>query len=132
MNNEVRVRYAPSPTGDLHIGNARTALVNYLYARHFNGKVIIRTEDTDINRNVEGREESQLTYLKWLGLDWDEGPDQGGNYGPYRQMERLDSYKKYVDELLERDSAYECFMTSEELEAEREAQIAAGKAPQYS
>src|SRR5699024_9551395 len=77
-------------------------------------------------------EESQLTYLKWLGLDWDEGPDKGGNYGPYRQMERLDLYKKYVDELLERDLAYECFMTSEELEAEREAQIAAGKAPQYS
>src|SRR5699024_10455413 len=92
----------------------------------------IRTEDTDINRNVEGGEESQLTYLKWLGLDWDEGPDKGGNYGPYRQMERLDLYKKYVDELLERDLAYECFMTSEELEAEREAQIAAGKAPQYS
>ena len=132
MNNEVRVRYAPSPTGDLHIGNARTALFNYLYARHFNGKFIIRTEDTDINRNVEGGEESQLTYLKWLGLDWDEGPDKGGNYGPYRQMERLDLYKKYVDELLERDLAYECFMTSEELEAEREAQIAAGKAPQYS
>src|SRR5690625_7786896 len=114
MNNEVRVRYAPSPTGDLHIGNARTALFNYLYARHFNGKFIIRTEDTDINRNVEGGEESQLTYLKWLGLDWDEGPDKGGNYGPYRQMERLDLYKKYVDELLERDLAYECFMRLDE------------------
>lgn len=132
MTKEVRVRYAPSPTGDLHIGNARTALFNYLYARHFNGKFIIRTEDTDINRNVEGGEESQLRYLKWLGLDWDEGPDVGGEYGPYRQMERLDIYKKYIDDLLERDLAYECFMTAEELEAEREAQIAAGKAPKYS
>ncbi len=132
MKKDIRVRYAPSPTGDLHIGNARTALFNYLYARHFNGKFIIRTEDTDISRNVEGGEESQLTFLRWLGLDWDEGPDVGGDFGPYRQMERLDSYQKYVDELLERDLAYECFMTSEELEAEREAQIAAGKAPQYS
>src|SRR5699024_2114284 len=161
MTKEVRVRYAPSPTGDLHIGNARTALFNYLYARHFNGKFIIRTEDTDINRNVEGGEESQLRYLKWLGLDWDEGPDVGGDYGPYRQMERLDIYKKYIDDLLarlrsnkssmyffqmerldiykkyiddllERNLAYECFMTAEELEAEREAQIAAGKAPKYS
>src|SRR5699024_677183 len=105
---------------------------NYLYARHFNGKFIIRTEDTDINRNVEGGEESQLRYLKWLGLDWDEGPDVGGDYGPYRQMERLDIYKKYIDDLLERNLAYECFMTAEELEAEREAQIAAGKAPKYS
>lgn len=132
MTKEVRVRYAPSPTGDLHIGNARTALFNYLYARHFEGKFIIRTEDTDINRNVEGGEESQLRFLKWLGLDWDEGPDVGGDFGPYRQMERLELYKKYVADLLERDLAYECFMTSEELEAEREAQIAAGKAPKYS
>ncbi len=132
MTKEVRVRYAPSPTGDLHIGNARTALFNYLYARHFNGKFIIRTEDTDIKRNVEGGEESQLTYLKWLGLDWDEGPDKGGDFGPYRQMERLDLYTKYVNDLLARDLAYECFMTAEELEAEREAQIEAGQAPQYS
>lgn len=132
MTKEVRVRYAPSPTGDLHIGNARTALFNYLYARHFEGKFIIRTEDTDINRNVEGGEESQLRFLKWLGLDWDEGPDVGGDFGPYRQMERLELYKKYVADLLERDLAYECFMTAEELEAEREAQIAAGKAPKYS
>src|SRR5690625_4631870 len=97
MNNEVRVRYAPSPTGDLHIGNSRSALFNYLYARHCNGKFIIRTEDTDINRNDEGVDESQLTYLKWLGLDWDEGLDKVCNYCLYRQMERLDLYKKYVD-----------------------------------
>src|SRR5690625_4107943 len=132
MTNDVRVRYAPSPTGDLHIGNARTALFNFLYAKHFNGKFIIRTEDTDQNRNVAGGEESQLSFLKWLGLEWDEGPDLGGAYGPYRQMERLDLYKKYVDDLLERDLAYECFMTSEELEAEREQQRANGEVPKYA
>lgn len=132
MTKEVRVRYAPSPTGDLHIGNARTALFNYLYARHFNGKFIIRTEDTDAKRNVEGGEESQLTFLKWLGIKWDEGADIGGEYGPYRQTERLDIYNKYVDELLERNLAYECFMTAEELEAEREAQRENGEVPKYS
>ena len=132
MTKEVRVRYAPSPTGDLHIGNARTALFNYLYAKHFNGKFIIRIEDTDQKRNVEGGEESQLHFLKWLGIDWDEGPDVGGDFGPYRQMERVDLYKKYVDTLLEKGLAYECFMTSEELEAEREEQLARGEAPKYS
>src|SRR5690625_4278102 len=132
MKKEVRVRYAPSPTGDLHIGNARTALFNYLFARHFGGQFIIRTEDTDEKRNVEGGEESQLKFLKWLGIEWDEGPDIGGEYGPYRQMERLDIYKKYVQELLDRDLAYECYMTAEELEAEREAQRARGEVPKYS
>src|SRR5699024_4764893 len=132
MSNRVRVRYAPSPTGHLHIGNARTALFNYLYARHFDGDFIIRIEDTDSKRNVEGGEESQATFLKWLGLDWDEGADVGGDYGPYRQMEHLDIYKKYVDELLERDLAYECFMTEDELEAEREEQRANGQIPKYA
>lgn len=132
MTKEIRVRYAPSPTGDLHIGNARTALFNYLYAKHFNGKFIIRTEDTDQNRNVEGGEESQLTFLKWLGIEWDEGADIGGEYGPYRQMERLDIYEKYVDELLEKDVAYKCYMTAEELEQEREEQRANGQVPKYA
>lgn len=132
MGKQVRVRYAPSPTGYLHIGNARTALFNYLFARHHGGKFIIRTEDTDMKRNVEGGEESQLTNLKWLGIDWDEGPDVGGDYGPYRQMERLDLYKQFVDQLLERNVAYECFMTEEELEAEREQQRAKGQIPKYS
>src|SRR5690625_2514099 len=132
MGKDVRVRYAPSPTGDLHIGNARTALFNYLFARHFGGKFILRTEDTDAKRNVEGGEESQLKFLSWLGIDWDEGPDIGGNYGPYRQMERLDVYQKYVDDLLARNLAYECFMTAEELEEEREAQRAKGEVPKYS
>jgi len=132
MATEVRVRYAPSPTGQLHIGNARTALFNYLYAKHFNGKFIIRTEDTDAKRNVKGGEESQLIFLKWLGIEWDEAADIGGQYGPYRQSERLSIYKKYIDWLLEKDLAYECFMTEEELEEEREAQRAKGEVPKYS
>jgi len=132
MEKEVRVRYAPSPTGHLHIGNARTALFNYLYARHFGGKMIIRIEDTDDKRNVAGGEESQLKFLKWLGVDWDEGADIGGDYGPYRQMERLDTYQKYIDELLEKDLAYKCYMTAEELEQEREEQRAKGQVPKYS
>ncbi|GAB4074385.1 glutamate--tRNA ligase [Barrientosiimonas marina] len=132
MANQVRVRYAPSPTGNLHIGNARTALFNYLYARHFDGTFIIRVEDTDEKRNVADGEKSQMTYLKWLGIDWDEGPDAGGDYGPYRQMDRLDIYQKYVDELLERGLAYKCYMTEEELEQEREGQRARGEVPKYS
>ncbi|MFD2760749.1 glutamate--tRNA ligase [Lentibacillus juripiscarius] len=132
MTNQVRVRYAPSPTGNLHIGNARTALFNYLYARHFDGKFIIRIEDTDEKRNVAGGEESQMTYLKWLGIDWDEGADAGGDYGPYRQMERLDIYQQYIDALLEKGLAYKCYMTEEELDKEREEQRAKGQVPKYS
>ncbi|WP_186576200.1 glutamate--tRNA ligase [Aquibacillus kalidii] len=132
MTNDVRVRYAPSPTGHLHIGNARTALFNYLYAKHLGGKFIVRTEDTDEKRNVEGGEESQFNFLKWLGIEWDEGSDIGGDFGPYRQTERLEIYQKYVDELLERGLAYKCYMTEDELEAEREEQKANGRVPKYS
>ncbi|MCM3598902.1 glutamate--tRNA ligase [Metabacillus idriensis] len=132
MTNEVRVRYAPSPTGHLHIGNARTALFNYLYARNTGGKFIIRIEDTDKKRNIEGGEESQLKYLKWLGIDWDESIDTDGEYGPYRQSERNDLYKKYYDELLSSGKAYKCYCTEEELEQEREEQSARGETPQYS
>ncbi|KYG34002.1 glutamate--tRNA ligase [Priestia endophytica] len=132
MSNEVRVRYAPSPTGHLHIGNARTALFNYLFARGHNGKFIIRIEDTDQKRNIEGGEESQLQYLKWLGIEWDESIDVGGEYGPYRQSERNDIYAKYTKQLMENEQAYYCYCTEEELEAEREAQIAEGKPPRYS
>ncbi|WP_100334348.1 glutamate--tRNA ligase [Bacillus alkalisoli] len=128
----VRVRYAPSPTGHLHIGNARTALFNYLYARNQNGKFIIRIEDTDKKRNIEGGEESQLKFLKWLGMDWDESVDVGGEFGPYRQSERNDIYKKYYEELLEKGLAYKCYCTEEELEAEREEQAAKGENPRYS
>ena len=106
MEHKVRVRYAPSPTGQLHIGNARSALFNYLFARHFGGDFIVRIEDTDVLRNVIGGEESQLSNLKWLGLDWNESPDLGGPYGPYRQLERLDIYKEYALKLLEMGYAY--------------------------
>lgn len=123
----VRVRYAPSPTGHLHIGNARTALFNYLFARKHNGSFIVRIEDTDIERNVEGGVESQLKYLKWLGIDWDESIDKDGGYGPYTQLERLDLYKKYADILVEKGYAYKCYCTPEELEAEREEMKARGE-----
>lgn len=132
MTTEVRVRYAPSPTGHLHIGNARTALFNYLFARNLGGKFIIRIEDTDIKRNVAGGEENQLTYLKWLGIDWDESIDVGGGYGPYRQTERLDIYKEYWQQLLDRGLAYRCYCTEEELEQEREEQQSRGETPRYS
>jgi len=132
MTKEVRVRYAPSPTGHLHIGNARTALFNYLYARSQGGKFIIRIEDTDGSRNIDGGEESQLKYLKWLGLDWDEGVDVGGDFGPYRQSDRNELYKELYNELLEKDLAYKCYCTSEELEAERDAQSAKNEMPRYS
>lgn len=106
---KVRVRYAPSPTGLLHIGNARSALFNYLFARHYDGDFIIRIEDTDTLRNVEGGEESQLKYLKWLGISWNEGPDVGGNYGPYRQLERLSTYQEYAHKLIDMGYAYKEF-----------------------
>lgn len=132
MSNDVRVRYAPSPTGHLHIGNARTALFNYLFARNKGGKFIIRIEDTDQKRNIEGGEASQLKYLKWLGMDWDESVDVGGEYGPYRQSERNDIYQTYFQQLLESGQAYKCYCTEEELEAEREEQTARGETPHYS
>lgn len=128
---KVRVRYAPSPTGFLHIGNARTALFNYLFARHNGGDFIIRIEDTDTARNVEGGEASQLKFLQWLGMDWDESIDKDGGYGPYRQSERADIYNPIIEKLLAEDKAYRCYMTAEELEAEREAQLARGEMPRY-
>ncbi len=132
MSNEVRVRYAPSPTGHLHIGNARTALFNYLFARNKQGKFIIRIEDTDKKRNIAGGEESQLKYLKWLGMDWDESVDVGGEYGPYRQSERNDIYQTYYNQLLENGHAYKCYCTEAEIEAEREEQTERGETPHYS
>lgn len=131
MNSDIRVRYAPSPTGNLHIGNARTALFNYLYARNQGGKFIIRIEDTDMKRNIEGGEESQMKYLKWLGIDWDESIDVGGEYGPYRQSDRLDIYETLYKQLLEKGLAYKCYCTEEELEAEREAQMEKNETPKY-
>lgn len=132
MSDKVRVRYAPSPTGFLHIGNARTALFNYLFARHYGGDFIIRIEDTDKARHVDTGEASQLENLKWLGIDWDEGPDVGGEYGPYRQSERQELYDPLIQKLLDEDKAYHCYCTPEELEAERERQLAAGEMPHYN
>jgi nondiscriminating glutamyl-tRNA synthetase len=131
MTDTVRVRYAPSPTGELHIGNARTALFNYLFARHYNGEFIIRIEDTDRKRNLDHGEASQLANLNWLGIDWDEAPDKPGQYGPYRQSEREAIYNPLIDQLLAEDKAYKCYMTEEELEAEREEQRARGEMPHY-
>ncbi|AEM21717.1 glutamate--tRNA ligase [Brachyspira intermedia] len=113
---EIRVRFAPSPTGFLHIGNARTALFNWLYAKAIKGKLILRIEDTDQERSTKEAVDMAIKSLKWLGIDWDEGPEVGGDYGPYFQSERLDIYKKYTEKLMEEGKAYYCFCTSEELE----------------
>ncbi|MBW1606005.1 glutamate--tRNA ligase [Lactobacillus sp. Sy-1] len=129
--NSIRVRYAPSPTGHLHIGNARTAIFNYLFARHNKGKFIIRIEDTDTKRNVADGEISQLDNLKWLGLDWDEGPDKPGDFGPYRQSERRSIYEPLIQKLLDEGKAYESYRTEEELAADREEQKARGVMPHY-
>ncbi|GAP03186.1 glutamyl-tRNA synthetase [Fructobacillus pseudoficulneus] len=133
MTDDFRVRYAPSPTGYLHIGNARTALFNWLFARHYNGTFVIRIEDTDSARNIENGEKSQLENLKWLGLDWDESPDKPGKYGPYRQSERNEQgiYQEFIDELLAKGLAYKSYKTSEQLAEERAAQQAAKQAPHY-
>ncbi|MBC2242297.1 glutamate--tRNA ligase [Listeria booriae] len=128
----VRVRYAPSPTGHLHIGNARTALFNYLFARHNDGDFVIRIEDTDQKRNIENGESSQLENLAWLGMDWDEGVDKGGNYGPYRQSERQHLYDPLIEQIVAEGKAYKCYCTEEELEAEREEQKANSMMPRYS
>ena len=117
---EVRVRIAPSPSGNLHIGTARTALFNYLFAKKNNGKFILRIEDTDADRTSQEYVDNIFDSLKALGLNWDEGPDVGGNYGPYTQSQRFDIYPKYIQELLDKGFAYECFCTPEELEAEKE------------
>ena len=119
MNNKRRVRFAPSPTGPLHIGGVRTALYNYLYAKQQGGDFILRIEDTDSTRFVEGAEEYIQETFNWLGLEFDESPLKGGNYGPYKQSERKDIYKKYVDQLLKDDAAYIAFDTPEELDSKR-------------
>ena len=117
---EIRVRIAPSPSGNLHVGTARTALFNFLFAKKNNAKFILRIEDTDAERTSQAYIDNIFDSLKALGLNWDEGPDIGGSYGPYTQSERFDIYPKYVQELLDKGFAYECFCTPEELEAEKE------------
>ena len=131
-SSKVRVRFAPSPTGHLHVGNARTALFNWLFARQKNGTMVLRIEDTDVERS-EARFESQLLDdLKWLGLDWDEGPDVGGSFGPYRQSDRLQVYREHAERLLREQKAYLCFCTAEELEHERQRAQAEHRSPIYS
>lgn len=126
-----RVRFAPAPSGSIHVGNARTALFNWLYARHTGGVMVLRVEDTDRSRVNEESFQAVLADLRWLGLDWDEGPTVGGPYGPYRQSERLGIYREVVDRLLVAGVAYRCYCLPEELEARRKAALAAGDRPGY-
>lgn len=128
----VRVRIAPSPTGDAHVGTGRTALYNYLFVRQTGGTFIMRIDDTDLARNTAHAEAGVYQGLHWLGLDWTEGPDKGGPHMPYRQSERLALYREYAERLLATGHAYYCFCTAEELEAERAAQTAAKEDPRYS
>lgn len=127
----IRVRMAPSPTGEYHIGHIRTVLYNWTFARKHNGKFIIRIEDTDRERLVPGAQEKILEVIKLYGLDWDEGPEKGGKYGPYVQSERLDIYKRYAHELIEQGNAYYCFCSKERLTKLRENQRAQGVPPKY-
>ncbi|MCD7879630.1 MAG: glutamate--tRNA ligase [Candidatus Gastranaerophilales bacterium] len=129
---DIRVRIAPSPSGNLHIGTARTALFNYLFAKKNNGKFVLRIEDTDLERSNAAYTQNIYDSLKALGLNWDEGPDVGGNYGPYQQSQRFDIYPKYAKKLVEMGYAYECFCTPEELEAEKEESIKNKKPHMYS
>lgn len=131
MEKKLKVRFAPSPTGPFHIGGARSALFNWLVARHADGTFLVRIEDTDLKRSTKESEENIKDSLKWLGMNWDEGIDVGGPHGPYRQTERLDLYKKEVQRLLDEGKAYYCYCSAEELEKSRKAQLDAGKTPIY-
>jgi nondiscriminating glutamyl-tRNA synthetase len=128
----MRVRFAPSPTGKLHVGNARTALFNWLLARGRGGTFVLRIEDTDTERSTPESEAGILGDIRWLGLNWDEGPDVGGPYGPYRQSERAELYARYARQLLESGRAYYCFCTREQLEADRAEALAAGRPARYA
>ena len=129
---EIRVRIAPSPTGDPHVGTAYIGLLNYLYAKQRGGKFVLRIEDTDRARFVATSEQEIFDSLHWLGLAWDEGPDCGGPYGPYRQSERTEIYREHVQVLLANGTAYKSFETAEELEAMRKSQLAAKLPPRYT
>jgi glutamyl-tRNA synthetase len=131
MTGSTRVRFAPSPTGHLHIGGARTALFNWLFARHTGGTFILRIEDTDTARSTAESEKAVLQDLEWLGLSWDEGPGAGGDRGPYRQSERREIYREQAERLLEEGKAFRCYCTDGELEAKRKDALARGLVPQY-
>lgn len=128
---KLKVRFAPSPTGPLHIGGARSALFNYLLARKHNGTFIVRSEDTDIERSSRESEHNILEALRWLGIEWNEGIEVGGENGPYRQTERLELYREYTDKLLAHGHAYHCYCSEEELEQERQELTAKGETPRY-
>jgi nondiscriminating glutamyl-tRNA synthetase len=128
----MRLRFAPSPTGHLHVGNARTALFTWLLARGRAGQFVLRIEDTDAERSTDASEASILEDLRWLGLGWDEGPDVGGDFGPYRQSERLGIYERHAADLRERGLAYYCFCSAEQLEKERKHALALGWPAKYS
>ncbi len=128
----VRLRFAPSPTGHLHIGGARTALFNYLYAKHHQGTFLLRIEDTDLGRHVEAAAQEFADSLRWLGITWDEGAFQGGTYGPYYCTERLDIYTEHVTKLQAEGFVYPCFCSEDELQQEREHALAHGEMPHYS
>jgi glutamyl-tRNA synthetase len=127
----VRVRFAPSPTGDPHIGNIHTALFNWLLARSQEGRFVLRVEDTDVARYSEGAIDKMMDGLRWLGLDWDEGPDKGGPYAPYVQSQRLDLYRHWSEHLLEQDKAYRCYCSPQRLDTRRHEMIAKGQPPRY-
>src|SRR4029077_8937365 len=131
MQDTVRCRFAPAPSGSIHVGNARSALFSWLFARHSGGSFVLRVEDTDASRVTEEAYHGVLDSLRWLGLDWDEGPDVGGPHGPYRQSERTDIYRQHADILLANGTAYRCFCSPDELEAVRKQQIAAKLPPRY-
>ncbi|MDA8144826.1 MAG: glutamate--tRNA ligase [Thermaerobacter sp.] len=128
---QVRVRFAPSPTGSLHVGGARTALFNWLFARHHGGRMVLRIEDTDRSRSREESARGILEGMRWLELDWDEGPERGGDYGPYYQSQRLPVYREYLHRLEEAGAVYPCYCTPEELAARREEARRAGRPPRY-
>jgi glutamyl-tRNA synthetase len=132
VSEKVRVRFAPSPTGYLHVGGARTALFNWLFARHTGGEFILRIEDTDQARSTEASVEAIFEGMTWLGLDWDEGPGKEGPHAPYFQTQRLDTYQRYADQLLASGRAYKCYLTAEELEIKRNEAAAAGEQPRYN
>jgi len=131
MGKKVKVRFAPSPTGDLHVGNIRTALFDWAYARHTGGTFLFRIEDTDTTRVTDEYIQAAIDTLKWLGLNWDEGPEVGGDNGPYLQSQRLHIYAEWAQKFLDQKDAYHCYCTPAELEATREAQRAANVAPGY-
>lgn len=129
---KTRVRFAPSPTGFLHVGGARTALYNWLFTRHYGGSYILRIEDTDQTRSTQEAIEAIISSLKWLGLDWNEGPDVGGTFGPYRQTQRLKLYQEAIEKILAQKQAYYCYCTSEELKKRREEAAKKGESPAYN